>query len=138
MSKVFVSHNNIISSLGFTTKEVVEKVSNEVSGLQLIDDTSAFNQKFYSSLVDKTILDQKFKALQPEGEYMLLEQMMITSLQDTISASGIDINERVGLIISTTKGNVDALDENNTFPNERAYLSELGKTITSFFDFKKH
>lgn len=136
MSKVFVSHNNIISSLGFTTKEVVEKVSNEVSGLQLIDDASAFNQKFYSSLVDKSTLDQKFKALQPEGEYMLLEQMMITSLQDTISASGIDINERVGLIISTTKGNVDALDENNTFPKERAYLSELGKTITSFFDFK--
>lgn len=136
MSKVFVSHNNIISSLGFNTKDVVENVSNEISGLQFIDDASAFNQKFYSSIVDKSILNQKFKALQPEEDFMLLEQMMITSLHETITASGIKINERVGLIISTTKGNVDALDENNTFSKERAYLSELGKVVSSFFNFK--
>ncbi len=136
MTKVFVSHNNIISSLGFTTKDVVEKVSDEVSGIQLIDNPSLFNQKFYSSLVDKSILNQKFKALQPDSEYTLLEQMMISSLQSSVLASGIEIDNRVGLIISTTKGNVDALDQNNTFPKERAYLSELGKAVASFFNFK--
>lgn len=136
MSKVFISHNNIISSLGFTTKDVVHKVSKEVSGLQLIDDPSLMRQKFYSSLVNKTVLEQKFKALNPDKAFTVLEQMMITSLHDTISKSGLDINERVGLIISTTKGNVDALDDNNSFSKERAYLSELGKVIASFFDFK--
>jgi 3-oxoacyl-[acyl-carrier-protein] synthase-1 len=136
MSKVFVSHNNIISALGFDTKTVVDRVSKEETGLKLIDDGTILDQNFYASIVDKTILAKKFKALQPIGDYMPLEQMMITSLQATIEASNIEINERVGLIISTTKGNIDALDQNSVFPKERAYLSALGKVIASFFEFK--
>ena len=65
-----------------------------------------------------------------------LEKMMICSLSQVIKDSNIEINNRVGLIISTTKGNIDALDENNPFPKERAYLSELGKSIQDFFSFK--
>ena len=34
MRKVYVSHNNIISSLGFTSEAVVKNIHNEVSGLQ--------------------------------------------------------------------------------------------------------
>src|SRR5690606_23170856 len=62
--------------------------------------------------------------------------MMITSLNDVIQNSKIELNDRVGLIISSTKGNVDALDKNNPFPKERAYLSELGKNIQEFFKFE--
>ncbi|MGB3152063.1 MAG: beta-ketoacyl synthase N-terminal-like domain-containing protein, partial [Maribacter sp.] len=38
--------------------------------------------------------------------------------------------------ISTTKGNIDALDEKNDFPKERAYLSTLGNKIKTFFGFE--
>ncbi|HBC05120.1 MAG TPA: beta-ketoacyl synthase, partial [Aequorivita sp.] len=43
---------------------------------------------------------------------------------------------KVGLIISTTKGNIDVLEKESSFPKSRAYLSELGKTIQNFFGFK--
>ena len=35
MSKVYLSYNNIVSSLGFDSKTVVNNIHNEVSGLQL-------------------------------------------------------------------------------------------------------
>ncbi|QRM88870.1 beta-ketoacyl synthase [Lacinutrix sp. WUR7] len=136
MSKVYVSHNNIISSLGFSSEAVVEKISNEVSGLQRIDDKSVLPEPFYTSLIPTETLQENFNTLNPKGDYTRLEQMMITSLSNVIDASNIEINDRVGLIISTTKGNVDALDANNPFHKDRAYLSELGNQIKDFFHFK--
>lgn len=136
MSKVYLSYNNIISSLGFDSKSVVENIHNEVSGLALVDDERLFPQPFYSSLINTGILQKEFDKLNPTKAYTRLEQMMITSLNDCITASGIEITDRVGLLISTTKGNVDVLDEEIFFPEERSYLSELGKSVGEFFNFK--
>ena len=118
MSKVYLSYNNIISSLGFDSKSVVENIHNEVSGLALINDEKLFPQPFYSSLINTKELQSTFNRLKPTKEYTRLEQMMITSLNDCISSSGIEITDRVGLIISTTKGNIDVLDEESPFPEE--------------------
>jgi len=136
MNKVYLSYNNIISSLGFDSKSVVENIHNEVSGLALVDDETLFLKPFYSSLINTSALQESFKTLNPIKEYTRLEQMMITSLSDCISSSGIEITDRVGLLISTTKGNVDVLDEASLFPQERSYLSELGKSVGEFFNFK--
>src|SRR5690606_29498557 len=37
--------------------------------------------------------------------------------------------------ISTTKGNIDILQKNSGFPEERVYLSNLGNIIAGFFGF---
>jgi len=136
MSKVYLSYNNIISSLGFDSKSVVENIHNEVSGLTLINDKALFSKPFYSSLINTEKLQKNFNALNPVKVYTRLEQMMITSLNDCITNSGITITDRVGLIISTTKGNIDALDTTNSFSEARSYLGELGKSVAEFFKFK--
>jgi len=136
MRKVYVSHNNIISSLGFSSEAVVHNMHQEISGLQRIDDKTILPEPFYTSLIPTEKLEASFKELNPVGDYTRLEQMMITSLSKIIDASNIKLNERVGLIISTTKGNIDALDESNPFHKDRAYLSELGNQIKDFFHFK--
>jgi 3-oxoacyl-[acyl-carrier-protein] synthase-1 len=136
MRKVYVSHNNIISSLGFTSEAVVKNIHSEVSGLQKIDDKSILPKPFYTSLIPTKKLDSSFFTLNPKHKYTRLEQMMITSLNKVIEVSNIELNERVGLIISTTKGNVDALDDNNPFHKDRAYLSELAHQVAGFFGFK--
>jgi len=136
MSKVYVSHTNIISSLGFTSETVVANISNEISGLQRIDDSSILPEPFYTSLIPTEALQNAFNVLNPKENYTRLEQMMITSLSKVIDASNIEISDRVGLIISTTKGNIDVLDANNPFDKNRTYLSELGKQIKRFFNFK--
>jgi len=136
MSKIYVSHNNIISALGFTSEAVVANVHNEISGLQRIEDKTILPEPFYTSLIPTKELDTEFSALDPKGDYTRLEQMMLVSLGKVIQASNIKLDDRVGLIISTTKGNIDALDNNNPFHKDRAYLNELGNQITDFFNFK--
>lgn len=125
-----------MSSLGFSSDAVVKHIHNEVSGLQHINDNSILPEPFYTSLISTEDLNSTFNFLNPKGDYTRLEQMMISSLSPVIEASNIGLNERVGLIVSTTKGNVDALDENNPFHKDRAYLSQLGYQIKEFFSFK--
>src|SRR5690554_160608 len=136
MNKTYVSYNNIISSLGFNSEAVVENIHQEVSGLELIKNSQVLPDPFYSALIPSDKLEEAFQALQPKKDYTRLEKMMICSLHEVIQASNLPLNDRVGLIISTTKGNIDALDDTNPFPKERAYLSELGKHIKEFFGFK--
>lgn len=136
MGNIYLSHNNIVSSLGFSTKEVVSKIENGVSGLNLVDDSSVFLEPFCASLVDTEKLQKAFSNLQSPENFTRLEQMMMVSLDKVIKASNIKLNERVGLIVSTTKGNIDALDENNSFEAERAYLGKLGAQIKIFFGFQ--
>ena len=136
MSKVYVSHNNITSSLGFNSKSVIENIQNEVSGLHCVDDKTILPEPFYTALIPTKDLEDVFNRLNPKGAYTRLEQMMITSLSSVIENSKIALNDRVGLIISTTKGNVDALDDTNPFHKDRAYLSELGHQIKQFFNFE--
>ena len=136
MSKVYISHNNIFSSLGFTSEKVVENVQNEISGLRLIEDDSLLPLPFYSSVINSDKLEENFQYLSGSEEFTRLEKMMISSLNEVIQTSKIPLNKRVGLLISTTKGNIDALDANNRFSEKRAYLSELGKQVQDFFGFK--
>lgn len=136
MSKVYLSYNNIVSSFGFDSEVAVQNIRNEVSGIRLIDDQQLLPEPFYASLVDCKKLQSEFETLYPKGNYTRLEKMMLVSLEKVIKASLLNLTDRIGLIISTTKGNIDVLEDNSPFPKKRAYLSEIGRVIKVFFGFK--
>lgn len=136
MGKVYLSHNNIVSSYGFDSASAIDLISNEVSGLQLIDDKSVLPNPFYSSLIPRDALEEKYQKLHPKESHTRLEKMFLVSISDVISKSNIELTDRVGLIISTTKGNIDVLEDGSTFPEERAYLATLGTKIKDFFNFQ--
>jgi 3-oxoacyl-[acyl-carrier-protein] synthase I len=136
MSKVYLSYNNIVSSFGFDSEVAVQNIRNEVSGIRLIDDQQLLPGPFYASLVDRKKLQSEFETLYPKGNYTRLEKMMLVSLEKVIKASLLNLTDRIGLIISTTKGNIDVLEDNSPFPKKRAYLSEIGRVIKVFFGFK--
>lgn len=138
MAEVYLSHNNIISSLGFDSETVVKNIHNKVSGLQLVEDATMFSQPFCSSIINQKTLNNSFNSLSADNNFTRLEKMMITSLNSVIKASEIPLTKKVGLIISTTKGNIDVLDKHSKFPKESAYLSVLGKVIKDFFKFKNN
>ena len=60
MTEVYLSYNNIFSSLGFDTETVVNNIHNQVSGLQLFVDQNLFSQPFCSSLINKKELYRCF------------------------------------------------------------------------------
>ena len=136
MTEVYLSYNNIVSSLGFDSETVVSNIHNEISGLQLIDDKEMFFKSFCSSIINQKELNNSFTSIAVEGNFTRLEMMMITSLNRVIQDTKIPLTKNVGLIISTTKGNIDILDKNSKFLEERAYLGSLGKVIKDFFKFK--
>ncbi len=136
MHKVYLSYNNIVSSYGFDSASAIQNISDEITGLQLVDDKSILPNPFYSSRIPPDKLQLKYQELHPEENHTRLEKMLLVSLANTIAQSGLEINERVGLIISTTKGNIDVLEAKSNFPEERVYLAALGGKIKSFFGFQ--
>ncbi len=135
MAKTYLSYNNIFSNLGFDSLTVIENISKGISGLDKYENASLLPEPFCASLISSEKIESEFNKIGDASKFTKLEQMMILSLKKVIDASNISLNERVGLLISTTKGNIDVLEKDSNFPESRAYLSELGKTIQNFFDF---
>src|SRR5680860_9250 len=135
MNSTYLSHNSIVSSLGFDSVTVVDQISNEVSGLRLIDEPKILDRPFYSSMISEDVLNNAFDRLQSRSPNTRLEKMLMVSLENTLKASELELTDRVGLIVSTTKGNIDVLEEDSKFPKERAYLSALGAELQNHFGF---
>jgi len=135
MDKVYASHNSVLSSLGQNSASVFEKLKDGAIGLTFVNNPKLLDRPFYASLVDTQKLQIALDG-QDRATFTRLEQMLLTSLGQVIQTSQIDLTERVGLIVSTTKGNIDALDDDNPFPPERAYLAGLGQIVKRFFGFK--
>lgn len=136
MARTFVSHNNILSNLGFDSETVVAEIINGKSGLEKFNNANLLPEPFCASMITSEVIRNEFSNIGDPSKYTKLEQMMLLSLKKAIVASNIPLNEKVGLIISTTKGNIDVLEKTSNFPESRVYLSELGKTVQRFFEFK--
>ncbi len=136
MDRTFLSYNNIFSNLGFDSETVVENISKGNSGLEKFVDTSLLPEPFCASMISSEVIKSEFNKIGDASQFTKLEQMLILSLKKVIDTSKVPLNEKVGLLISTTKGNIDLLEKESNFPESRVYLSELGKTIQNFFGFK--
>ncbi len=133
---VYYLSDNIISSLGFTTSENFEALKAGRVGIKIINDKALYPEPFPASVVDTQELNTRFSKLGGDGIFTRLEKLLILSVTDALQQSGIDIeSERTGLILSTTKGNIDLLDKENRggFEEERVLLWRLGEVIGGYF-----
>lgn len=109
----YVTAGSIISSLGFGTEENFSHIRACRSGIARVEDATLFDSPFMAGRIDEKRLRSAVSAQKLEG-YTRMEQLFILSLSDTIRQSGVDPSDPdCGLIISTTKGNIDALSEDN-------------------------
>lgn len=136
MDNVYLSHNNIVSSLGFDSVSVIDNIERGNCGLSVYEDNEVLHVPFCSSRIDQGELQKRYEKLRPKLKHTRLEKMMLVSLSDTLSKANLTPDDRTGLVISTTKGNVDVLENNSNFPESRAYLTNLGKQLKEHFGFK--
>ena len=136
MREAYITHHNIISSLGFTSEANFDQLIQAKSGIKKYQREN--NEVYFSSKVDKEKLNSEFKKIGDTESYTTLEKMMILSVNSILSSSNYKITKRTGLIIATTKGNIDTLSTSSKFYKDpkRSYLYELGNQINYFFDFK--
>lgn len=59
---------------------------------------------------------------------------MLLALYPVVQKAGIELNDKTAFILSTTKGNITALQHNEAVPQE-AYLQGLAQNIAGFFGF---
>jgi len=136
MREVYLTDHHIISSLGFGTDANFKNLIAQNSGIK--KQIRKNGQTYYSSLIDKNKIDEKFSEIGKAENYTLLERMMILSVFQLFKNSKFKISNKTGLIVSTTKGNIDLLASDSKFEGKerRVYLSELGRQIQNYFGFK--
>ncbi len=145
MKPVYILNDNIITSLGFTTGENVSSMDQGVSGIHTINDPELYPGQIQLSLVDTAQLDLKFsdilKIYQKNalpGSFTRLEKLFILSIHDVVKDHvAVAKSARTLLVISTTKGNINLLENRfkAIFSHKRLYLWELGRIIKQFFGF---
>ncbi|WP_281226026.1 beta-ketoacyl-[acyl-carrier-protein] synthase family protein [Flavobacterium aquiphilum] len=133
IKEVYINETNCITPLGFDVASNIKNIRNAVSGIQLQDKPKLFNSPFYASIISDVDLDLAFAKMTTAVNYSRLEKMMILALEPIIKNSKVILNERTAFILSTTKGNVTALETENV---QQAYLNQLAKNIVDFFEFK--
>jgi len=133
IKEVYITETNCITPIGFDVASNIKNIRNAVSGIQLHDKPKLFNAPFYASIINDSDLDLAFAKVTSTENYSRLEKMMILALEPIIKKSKVLFNERTVFILSTTKGNVTALETENV---GSAYLNQLAKTIAVFFGFK--
>ena len=136
MSHIFFASDNIIASRGFSSEENLLQLNAGISGIQKISDPDFAPNPIHVSAIDRARLELQFAELANPHNYTLLEKMFILSIQEAASHTSIDIsNNNTLFIFSSTKGNIDLLEEAKAKKHgtERLKLGSMASHISQYF-----
>ena len=113
---ISVLSTNITSPLGFTTEQNYRAVLSGGSVLKRHEGLWGLPEPFAASLFSEELR----AALAIDG-HTFFESIAIRSIREALTHTRLDVaSERVVLIVSTTKGNVEHLDTPHYYPSEAA------------------
>ena len=133
--KSYLLSDSIISPLGFGTSENLKAILNSDSALKHHHNSKFFSNGFYAGLIDIEWINDDFSKLAGPENYTKLEKLLILSIKQVIDQSASFNPDTTGLIISTTKGNIDHLGKSD-FPSDRIYLWKMANVVAEFFGYK--
>ena len=126
-----VLSTNITSPLGLTTKENYHAVKAGSSSLCVHNNWRNIPQKFTASLFN----EEQEKLLHVDG-FTRYESIVIHSIKEAISHLDIDVeSNRVALVLSTTKANVEELSSNEENDGYYRKPGESAVKIAKFIGF---
>lgn len=135
MSPVYYVAHNAISPIGFGLKENSRNLFANNSGIVEYNNSYFLPEKFCASIIDEKKLNRAFGILTSDTNFTRFEKMMLCSVNEALEQSNIDVtsNETL-LIISSTKGNIDLLEESkkHLFAPDRVYLWESARVVSEF------
>lgn len=133
--KSYIAADNMITSLGFSTMENLQRMSDGLTGICKIEKAnSRIGVEGCVSLVDIDRLDEIFSEGEDPARYTLLERMAIISVKTAAEETDIDPGSSKTLFIfSTTKGNIDLLSRDHPFEKDRLQLWKTAGIISGFF-----
>lgn len=127
---VYITADAIISSLGVNTRENLQAIRQYRSGITLHEAGLISDEPILAATINSALLD----ATKGLDSYTCLERLFILTIQEILSRSGISLTDKdCGLILSTTKGNIDLLSKRTNQPDSKVHLWEMGKRIGEYF-----
>ena len=133
---IFNIGDNIVSPLGWTTTENWSAAVAERSGLRPYNGTFGLPEPVFASLIDEEKLNERFSKL-PHSQierYTKVEKMAILSAADAVQSAAIDPSApEVIFVFSTTKGNVELLEDLRGYEPERPYLWRSAQLVARHF-----
>jgi 3-oxoacyl-[acyl-carrier-protein] synthase-1 len=136
----YLENCNIISPLGWDTRENLLAVLSGKQGIQNYKSGSLSPVDLPLALLDWTALEKRFLDLagpDKKRQFTRFEKMGILSISDALRTSMVDPgNPDTAFILSTTKGNVELLDQSADYGLDRLYLWKSAEVIADFFGVK--
>lgn len=128
--------DHIFSPLGISSEENFGAIISGKSGIQQINNAQLWREPFYGAAF--TSAQKAFLAEYVDSnKHSLLESAMIYSISQAVKSAEINLSDgQTQLIITTTKGNVDLLQNEGNQPS-RALLGSLNENIATHFGLPK-
>ena len=119
--------NNVLSNLGRSTSDAMDRVLRGEGGLRLVESFEGC-ESVCASLLDNVGWNGK-----AEG-HTRFEQMAIISIEAAAAQANIELGgSNVLFVLSTTKGNVELLERNEPHTSQRLMLWYSAERITRYF-----
>lgn len=127
--------DNIISPLGQTSKDVYEAIKRGDSKAKLHDCIFGLPEPFFGSLLERELIESLFLSLYSgKIRYTYFEKIAILSAFYALEKLGIDSSRPdLFFVLSTTKGNIDLLENPDGFDSNRVDMSVSAQMIGEFF-----
>jgi 3-oxoacyl-[acyl-carrier-protein] synthase-1 len=135
MTEIFISSDNIVSPIGFTTVQNFEQLKQNVSGVKLHEDKMMSDTAFQAALFEG---ENFFEAAAVQNSYTKFEKLLISSITNALASSGVSAQDgKTVLIISSTKGNISLLETNEPSQslNDRISLNTSARLVAGHFKF---
>ncbi|QQV02844.1 MULTISPECIES: beta-ketoacyl synthase N-terminal-like domain-containing protein [Chryseobacterium] len=130
--EIYITDYNCITPLGFDVSSNWSALLEGKSGIAL-HKIIENQEPFYASMIDSEKLNEEFSKNFNDQNFRRLEKMFLLSLKPLVERNGI--SDKTAFILSTTKGNISLLKNQDTLP-EGVFLSSLAQKIADFFGFK--
>lgn len=130
--EIYITDYNCITPLGFDVSSNWSALLEGKSGIAL-HKIIENQEPFYASMIDSEKLNEEFSKNFDNQNFTRLEKMFLLSLKPLVERNGI--SDKTAFILSTTKGNISLLKNQDTLP-EGVFLSSLAQKIADFFGFK--
>ena len=133
---VYITADSLISSLGASTQENLKAIRQYRSGVTMHEAGTISDAPILAAIIATTSPNPSIASSTNslDDAYTRLEQLFILTIKDILTQSGISLADKeCGLILFTTKGNVDVLSNHPMEPESKVYLWEMGKRIGEYF-----
>lgn len=127
--------HNIYTGIGFGSEIVYQELLAGRSGLARREGVFGVPDPFFSSLFDREEIESRFAASGLNGAGLsILEKAMALSAADAIRRSGVDAaSERTLFIISSTKGNVELLEQDPSGTRPEMAICGSARRVAALF-----